>query len=244
MRDPANFYTGLVAELYEPLAGGISDSNRFINFVRKHGEPALEICCGTGLPLLDLLEAGLDVEGVDASKAMLEICEAKADARGLRVTLHHVKMQDFSLPRHFRSAYIANGSITLLPGDDDLRQTLGAILGCLAPGGVVLFDLDVPEVDSLRRNIGTFRETQHEGCLVRVGMTRVDWREKESELIINLRYERVDSKGEVESVDRDWFRKVWSVDRFSELLVESGFYVLEAEGLGGGITQVCAKAAK
>ena len=30
--DPANFYTGLVAELYEPLASGISDSDRFIKF--------------------------------------------------------------------------------------------------------------------------------------------------------------------------------------------------------------------
>ena len=190
------------------------------------------------------MEAGLDVEGVDASKDMLEICEEKAGTRGLRVTLHYAKMQNFTLLRRFRSAYIANGSITLLPSDNDLRQTLSAILGCLAPGGVVMFDLDVPEVDSLRRHIGTFRETQHEGCLIRVGMTRVDWHEKDSELIMKLRYERVDPNGDVESVDRDWFRKIWSVDRFCELLVESGFYTLEVEGLEGGITQVCAEAAK
>jgi SAM-dependent methyltransferase len=240
MSDPENFYTGLVAELYEPLAGGISDSNRFIKFVEKHGEPALEICCGTGLPLLDLLEAGLDVEGLDASQDMLEICEEKASERGLRVTLHHAKMQDFQLLRRFRSAYIANGSITLLPSDDALRQTLRTIIECLDPVGVVLFDLDVPKVDVLRRNIGKFRETQYEGCRIRVGMTRVDWHEKDSELIIKLRYERVSLTGEVESVDRDWFRKVWSVDRFCELLVDSGFYIGEVEDLDNGITQVCA----
>jgi hypothetical protein len=31
--DPAEFYTGLVAELYEPLAGGIPASKSFIQFV-------------------------------------------------------------------------------------------------------------------------------------------------------------------------------------------------------------------
>jgi len=240
MNDPSNFYTGLVADLYEPLAGGISDSARFIKFVEQHGEPALEICCGTGLPLLDLLEAGLDVEGIDASQDMLEICEAKASKRNLRVTLHQAKMQDFKMQRRFRSVYIANGSITLLPSDDDLRQTLRAIIECLDPEGVVLFDLDVPIVDDLRRHIGKFKETQHKGCRVRVGMTRMDWHEEDSELIIKLRYERVSSKGEVESLDRDWFRKVWSVDRFCELLVGSGFYIAEVENLDGGIIQVCA----
>lgn len=244
MSDPSNFYTGLVAELYEPLAGGISDSSRFIKFVEKHGEPALEICCGTGLPLLDLLEAGLDVEGVDSSKDMLEICEAKARKRGLRAKLHQAKMQDFKVLRRFRSVYIANGSITLLPSDEDLRQTLRAIIECLDPGGVVLFDLDVPKVDDLRRHIGKFRESQDEGCLIRVGMTRVDWHEEDSELSIKLRYERISPKGEVESVDRDWFRKVWSVDRFCELLVDSGFCIGEVEALDGGITQVCAGVAR
>jgi hypothetical protein len=51
---------------------------------------------------------------------MLAICEAKASKRDLRVTLHQAKMQDFKMLRGFRSVYIANGSINLLPSDDDL----------------------------------------------------------------------------------------------------------------------------
>ena len=42
-----------------------------------------------------------------------------------------------------------------------------------------------------------------------VGMTQGDWHEKDSELIINHRYEWVSPKGQVGSVDRDWSRKVW-----------------------------------
>ena len=236
--DPSNFYTGLVAELYEPLASGISDSDRFIRFVVEHGEPALEICCGTGLPLLDLLEAGLEVEGVDSSKDMLDICAAKASKRGLSVTLHRAKMQDFKTLRRFRSVYIANGSITLLPSDSDLKQTLKTIIECLDPKGIVLFDLDVPNANELRRLVGKFKETEYDGCRIRVGITQVDWSEKDSELITKLRYERVSPLGQVESVDRDWFRKVWSVDRFCELLVDSGFHLVEVERLNSGIVQV------
>ena len=85
MNDAADFYTGLIAELYEPLASGITGSRRFIDFVKTHGEPALEICCGTGLPILDLIEAGLDVEGLDASEDMLKICNANSRKRNLEV---------------------------------------------------------------------------------------------------------------------------------------------------------------
>ena len=76
-----------------------------------------------------------------------------------------------------------------------------------------------------------------------VGMTQGDWHEKDSELIIKLRYERVSPGGLVESVDRDWFRKVWSVDRFCELLVDSGFHLAEVKHLESGIIQVCARVA-
>ena len=239
MNDPAEFYTGLVAKLYEPLAGGISASSRFIQFVQQHGEPALEICCGTGLPLLDLLEAGLEVEGIDASNDMLEICAAKARERGLHATLHQAKMQDFKTSRKFRSVYIANSSITLLPGDDELRQTLSAIAHCLEPGGVVLFDLDMPpNVDGLRQHIGKFKETQYEGSRIRVGMTEMDWHEDDQKLIMQLRYERINQQGEVESVDRSWERKIWSIERFSELLVASGFHIRAVEHRDDELIQV------
>jgi len=92
--DPALFYTGLIAELYEPLAGGITDSTRFIEFVRRHGQPALELCCGTGLPLLDLVAAGLDVDGLDSSPDMLALCQQKAQRQGLRVDTYLAKHPD------------------------------------------------------------------------------------------------------------------------------------------------------
>jgi SAM-dependent methyltransferase len=240
MSEPSDFYTGLVAELYEPLAGGITDSGRFIQFVQEHGEPALEICCGTGLPLLDLLEAGLYVEGLDSSKDMLALCAAAALDRGIEAKLHHGTMQQFQLAQKFNSAYVANGSITLLTSDEDLLLTLNAIVSCLKVGGTVMFDLDAPDVETLRRYIGHFKEKQFEDYTIRVGMTSIESSDDGRNVTTNLRYERVDSEGNMEAVDKPWHRRIWSLEQFSTLLQASGLTVVDVQQLETGITQISA----
>ena len=243
MSDPADFYTGLIAELYEPLASGITGSQRFIDFVKTHGEPALEICCGSGLPILDLIEAGLDVDGLDASEDMLRICNEKSLKRNLEVTLHHSRMQDFVVARKYRSVYIANGSITLLSSDADLHNTLLRIRACLDPIGTVLIDLEVPDVADLQKYVGRFKTTEFEGYQLRVGMTHLEWNEMNQQLVAELRYERIDPNGKVESVDRSWARKIWSVDQFSEHLVNAGFNLRDVDESHGELIQVFASVA-
>lgn len=243
MSDAADFYTGLIAELYEPLAGGISSSARFIDFVKIHGEPALEVCCGTGLPILDLIEVGLDVEGLDASKDMLRICDEKAKKRNLQVTLHHSKMQDFVLPRKYRSVYVANGSITLLSSDADLYNTLVRIRDCLEPTGTLLIDLDVPNIAELQKYVGGFKTIESEGFTLRVGMTHLEWDEVSQQLVAELRYERINPKGEVESVDRAWTRTIWSRDQFCEHLTKAGFDLKSVDDSRGQVLQVFASVA-
>ncbi len=48
----SDFYSGLVAQLYEPLAGNLADPEPFLKFVSKAGTPALELACGAGRPML------------------------------------------------------------------------------------------------------------------------------------------------------------------------------------------------
>lgn len=52
-------------------------------FARGVDGPALEIGVGTDRVYLDLLAAGLDVDGVDRSRGKIERCRATADERGL-----------------------------------------------------------------------------------------------------------------------------------------------------------------
>lgn len=241
MHDPDQFYTGLIAELYEPLAGGISASDRFIEFVRDNEGPALELCCGTGLPLLDLVEAGLDVEGLDASADMLAVCARKARKRGLTVTLHEGLMQSFRTERKYNSIYIANGSITLLPDDALLDATLAGVVAHLEPGGGLLVDLDAANPDDMSPFIGHVRETELEdGSQGRLAITDVSTIDNGRNVIVRLRYERHRPTGEVEIEERDWLRRVWSVGQMCEHFATAGLDIVDTTGAEHGITQITA----
>ena len=80
---PADFYTGLVADLYRPLRGSAPDPDVWARLCEAIGPPALELGCGDGDPLLDLRARGLQVEGLDASADMLERAQARMPHRSL-----------------------------------------------------------------------------------------------------------------------------------------------------------------
>jgi len=52
--DEADFYTGLVARLYSPLRSADPDPAPYAGFIAACGEPALELGCGDGDPMLAL----------------------------------------------------------------------------------------------------------------------------------------------------------------------------------------------
>ena len=78
---PSRFYTGLVVDLYEPLAAHLARADDYVGFIERSGQPALELGCGLGHPLLELVRRGYDVDGVDASGEMLARLQARCRDR-------------------------------------------------------------------------------------------------------------------------------------------------------------------
>src|ERR1700687_356150 len=70
----------LTAEAYDLWFGDepFVDQRFYQRKILEAGGPALEIACGTGRLLIPYLRDGLDVEGLDASAEMLDICRRKA----------------------------------------------------------------------------------------------------------------------------------------------------------------------
>jgi hypothetical protein len=218
--EPADFYTGLVAELYGPLRGFTSDPAEYASFVEASGEPALELGCGDGDPLLDLRARGLDVDGVDSSADMLARLQLTALARGLSVTVHHQRMEDLDLPRRYRSIFLAGATFNLLPSDEVALRALRAIRAHLTDDGTALVPLFVPS-PTPGEQIGVFRESVTGGAVLRVAVVAeeidVDARTRRS----TLRYERsVD--GAVETADRVWVLHWYTRAGFEALAGEAG----------------------
>jgi SAM-dependent methyltransferase len=222
---PEDFYTGLVAELYAPLRGsGPPDPEPYLRFVRRSGEPALELGCGDGDPLLDLRAQGLDVEGLDASPDMLERCRANAAARGLVVTLHQAPMQHMELRRRYRSIYLAGPSFNLLVDDDTGWRALARIRAHLEPDGSALIPTFVPP-PMLPRSIGVPRtHVTDDGATLRFTVTGVERDDAARLQTCHTRYER-ERAGEVEVLERQWVLHWYTQEGFRQLAGDAGMLV-------------------
>jgi len=231
----SQFYTGLVADLYEPLLAAPARADDYVPFLERSGPPALELACGSGLPLVDLVERGFDVDGLDASEEMLERCRARAAARGVPVALHRAEMQSFSLPRRYRSIFLAGASFTLLTTDEDAARALACIHEHLLPGGSVLIPLEREDPEAARRDVSRHREvTTATGERLRVGAIGLDVSADGRTLHRRLRYERTSTGGVPEIVERTWSRRSWSQEQFRALLDGAAFGTVAFVAPGGG----------
>lgn len=233
----SEFYTGLVAEMYDAFVSYRAPVAFYADLIRHRGEPALEIGCGTGHPLLDLVEQGLDVHGLDSSRDMLARCEAKADARGLRVNLHQQEMQSFALPIRYRTIFFAGGSFMLLPDVQDSERTLARIHQHLHPGGQVIVPLYVPPRLPEEKNATdqwSARETRRpaDGATLRLSERyRYDWSRQLR--IATLRYEIVRNGAIVQAVERPWLLRWYSREEFRRLLCNAGLQTEAVLGENG-----------
>ena len=76
-------YRGLIVSYWDLLRDDTSKwSSRpyFLQIIRESGEPALDVACGTGRLLLDYMQEGVDIDGVDISPEMIAVAGEKAAA--------------------------------------------------------------------------------------------------------------------------------------------------------------------
>ncbi|MGH0035721.1 MAG: class I SAM-dependent methyltransferase [Myxococcota bacterium] len=222
--DPSQFYTGLVADLYEPLASQPTRAEDYVPFLALTGTPALELACGSGRPLVELVERGYEVEGLDSSEDMLELCRARAAERGTSVVLHRATMQSFSLQRRYASIFLAGASFTLLVSDEDAAAALERIHAHLLPGGAALIPLEIPDESALRSALGRSREVRaDDSALLRITPVALEASEDGRAWSRTLRYERIAPDGSREVVERTWHTRWWSQAQFTGMLLEAGF---------------------
>ena len=231
MSKDAPEYRGLVARNYD-LLGGDTDPEE-LSFYRRRieesGTPVLEIGCGTGRLLIELLAEGVDIDGVDNAPDMLRQCVINAAGRSLSVEgrLQLGAMQELRTERRYRTVLVPASTFQLLTSRSDQMSALLAFHAALESGGtLVLFVADLWPGDRVAAQQEQWRlraeAPDEDGTLYRVwGRTRYD---RDSKLDHDEeRYERVvdDEVVEVEShaSTMRWF----SLEELERLLQEAGF---------------------
>ena len=233
---PSQFYSGLVADLYDALVAESARADQYTPFLDWCGTPALELACGSGSPLIELLERGYHVEGLDSSRDMLDLCRSRSAERGLAPELHLGLMQSFRLPRRYRSIFLAGASFTLLTSDKDAAAALTNIHDHLEPGGHALIPIERLIPDEIRPSIGRYREaTDSSGARLRFAMLSLDVHADGRSASLRLRYERIPVAGKVMSLERNWERRWWSQAQFRDLLLDAQFAEVTFLGESGSM---------
>jgi len=222
--DPADFYTGIVVDVYGPLRGSVPDPRTSARFISRWGEPALELGCGDGDPLLTLRADGLDVHGLDSSADMLAKLQRTATERGIDVTVHHSTVEQMDLGTTFRSIFLAGPTFNLIVDDSTAGAALERIREHLDPAGAALIPLFIPDPVP-ERHLGRAREhVDDRGRTLRVTATSSDRDDARRLQTTVLRYEIVDGDDH-QIVERPWVLHWHTPSGFRELATDAGLEV-------------------
>lgn len=116
----------------------------------------LEAMVGSGRVMIPLLEAGLKVDGVDASPPMLASCRQRCEERGLNAPLFEARLQELALPYRYQAIIIPSGSFLLIEKREESIAVLERFFEHLEPGGRLILDTFLPKsLDFEKGKVGT-----------------------------------------------------------------------------------------
>ena len=141
MAPPSYEYHGMMAEFWDLFRGDTStwdDRFFYLDAVKKYGGPVLDVGCGTGRILLDFMQQGIDIDGVDNSPEMLALLRKKAEELNLNPAVYQQEMHRLDLPRKYQTILVPSSSFQLLLDEKLPPAAIRRFYEHLLPGGVLV----------------------------------------------------------------------------------------------------------
>ncbi len=184
----------------------------------------LELGCGNGRILLELIADGADALGIDGSAGMLSELRRKARLRELPPRVARMNMHALGLARGFALVLCPFSLVTYVTSEPKLQRLLANLRALLAPGGTLVIDAFVPRpVTAMARFELDFRRPYGRHTLVRWkrltplgdGVNRIE-----------RRYGVEDDEGRViEAVEVSELLRPYAPEALLRHLLEAGFTV-------------------
>jgi SAM-dependent methyltransferase len=167
MQSPSEAVSGAaLARFYDlDLLDDPGDLDLYLALAERAGGSILELAAGTGRLAVPLAMAGYAVTAVDLDPAMLERAHARASDAGVgaagsgaggSLELVEADLLGLRLPGAgtFALAFLALNSIMLLGTRSAQREALATMAAHLAPGGLAVVDVWLPDAEDLARYDG------------------------------------------------------------------------------------------
>jgi cyclopropane fatty-acyl-phospholipid synthase-like methyltransferase len=186
----------------------------------QRGDTILDTCCGVGRHSLALAARGMNITGVDCTKAYLDAAADSAGEEELSISFVHQDIRNYSNPSAFTAAINMFTSFGYFDNEEDNLLCLKNIHTSLKPDGRLLMDLMGKEV--LARD---FRESEwfEENGMIILQKHRViqDWRRLENRWLLIK---------DGEQHDYTFSHAVYSAEEIVRLLQRAGFSACEVFG--------------
>jgi SAM-dependent methyltransferase len=212
---------------YEVARTPSGDVDFYVEEARACGGKVLELGCGTGRIMLPILDAGVDIEGMDSSRAMLKVLAAKRE--GIDTRLHEGDMTCTVFP--FAPYRLVTIPFRALGHVMEREQHVGTFRSCfenLQPGGRLVFDVFQPNYGHLaepRENVLGI-EREEDGRKIRRYHSAVPHPSRQR-IDVTFRWEIEDAEGNVEELT-EAFPMRWFHRYELEHAIEAGGFELEA----------------
>ena len=160
MDHPSGFFDATAAfydATYEQRA--IDDVEFWVDRAQAADGPVLEVACGTGRVYLELLEAGVDADGFDASTEMLSVLRERAADRGLEPSVWAGDMRKPNADRTYDLIIVPFRSFLHLLEIEDQLAALDRFHDLLAPDGELVIAFFAPDFDVICDTYGEWQES-------------------------------------------------------------------------------------
>lgn len=179
----------------------------------------LEAGVGTGRVLIPLLENRIEIEGIDSSKDMLEICEKELEIRGLNTNLYNKDLLDLDFIDKYETIIMPTGSFMLIK---DYEKLLNNFYKALKENGRLIIDIS-PPVDFTEGEIYTdiLQINNNEGIVLETRNISIDYIKQYTKSI--LKYEKYINGNLKETELQEFILYYYGVREFSLILEKIGF---------------------
>jgi SAM-dependent methyltransferase len=116
----------------------------YAELCRREGGRVLELGCGNGRVLLELVGRNIDAVGVDTSRKMLQQLRHKARAKGLEPRTCQMDARSLAFGRGFDVVLCPYSLVTYMPQPDDLERLLSGARQVLLADGLLVLDAFIP----------------------------------------------------------------------------------------------------
>lgn len=143
-----NMYEGRFSLLYDSIvSNALDDVNYFLRLANLYGKNILELGCGSGRIIYPMLKHRINMTGVDLSRDMLNICEAKCSELENKPKLIHGDMCTYASPDTYDIVILTETSLCLVSDQDDRVKLFNNVYKSLKNGGVFVFNYNDNELE-------------------------------------------------------------------------------------------------